>query len=127
MKRASYREGIAWIASNDDAGAKQAHNINQVAAQVTVLMLADLFGQRPQLVAEQVVKYRMKHDIGPKLQRPTKPGFWSDFGADDLFEEGTDDYFEQQCIDYHGSAVRDNTREQRIAIGKDIEENGFEG
>lgn len=34
----------------------------------------------------------------------------------------SDEYYIQQAVDYYGAAIRDNTREQKIAIGKEIEE-----
>ncbi len=41
--------------------------------------------------------------------------------ADDL-EYGSDDYFAMLAYDNHGSAVRDNSKAELVAIGRSIEE-----
>ena len=55
MKRASYREGVAWIAFNDEPD-----NLNpeEVAYYVTSLLLADLFDVEPEKVGKDVVRKR---------------------------------------------------------------------
>lgn len=37
------------------------------------------------------------------------------------FEPDTDAYYAQTAIDYHGSAVRNNTFGELVAIGKEID------
>lgn len=59
MKRASYRHGVAWIAGNDEPGET---NIDAIRSQISVLMLADLFGIEPERVAKDVLRYRAKID-----------------------------------------------------------------
>lgn len=52
MRRASYRDGVAWIAANDEPG------------EATSRMLADLCGVDPDRVDRDVERYRRKHGIG---------------------------------------------------------------
>lgn len=56
MKRASYKEGIAWIAIND--GREMDEQI--VSEQVSSLLLADLFLLEPEKVGKDVVAYRRR-------------------------------------------------------------------
>jgi hypothetical protein len=58
MKRASYREAVAWIAINDDAGATYALDAEHLRIVVTVILIADIFGKDPVEVATDVVKFR---------------------------------------------------------------------
>lgn len=60
-KRASYREGVAWIACNDDLGSADAMDVEQVAYYISTCLLADLFGKSNEVVAADVVRYRRKH------------------------------------------------------------------
>jgi hypothetical protein len=57
MKRASYRDGIAWIALNDEPTEMDAQ---VVGGFISTILLADLFGVEPARVAEDVVRYRHK-------------------------------------------------------------------
>ncbi len=57
MQRASYRDGIAWIALNDDP---EDRNPDQIALMISVLLLADLFGIEPEKVAADVIAFRNK-------------------------------------------------------------------
>ena len=41
MKRASYRQGVFWIAANDNSGSRD--TLADVAGYVSTLLLADLF------------------------------------------------------------------------------------
>jgi mannose/fructose-specific phosphotransferase system component IIA len=61
-KRPSYRAGVAWIAENDGSGDDERLDANSVADQVTVLLLADLFGAIPSAVAVDIVRYRATRD-----------------------------------------------------------------
>lgn len=65
MKRASYRDGIDFIACNDEA---LEMDPEVVAGLATVVMLASLFGVEPERVAKDVVRLRKKmaKESGPK-------------------------------------------------------------
>ncbi len=56
-KRASYRDGVRWIAQNDEPGGQDVYT---VAELVSVLLLADLFGKDPEAVAKAVVACRKR-------------------------------------------------------------------
>lgn len=68
-KRASYREGVAWISWNDNAaddnplacgldGEAQAHMRANIAGYVSTLLLADLFDADPADVAADIFRHR---------------------------------------------------------------------
>jgi len=61
MKRASYREGVAWIAMNDNAGNHD--NVGEVEGYISTAMLADLFGVDCGRVARDVMRVRSKEDL----------------------------------------------------------------
>lgn len=67
-KRASYREGVEWIAENDDAGSDDAWDVERVAAYVSTCLLADLFGKSREDVARAVIRYRKKTQLPPGLR-----------------------------------------------------------
>lgn len=54
---ASYEEGIEWIAMNDDLGEPMAKGLG---CQITVALLADLFGVSRTKVARDVVAVRKR-------------------------------------------------------------------
>lgn len=60
MKRASYRQGIAWIAVNESDGSEDRLQPEVVAYLVPSLLLADLFGVEPERVGEDIVRYRKR-------------------------------------------------------------------
>jgi hypothetical protein len=60
MKRANYRDAIAWIACNDDAGGPDALDLKTVQGYSSVFLIADLFGVEQERVARDVVRYRNK-------------------------------------------------------------------
>jgi len=60
MRRASYREGVRWIAVNDEAG--MGDTMDEVEVYVTVAMLADIFGVDTVRVATDVLNERAKID-----------------------------------------------------------------
>lgn len=60
MKRASYRQGVAFIALNDDA---ENVEVDQVASTISVGLLADLFGLETEIVANEVVSYRLQRAL----------------------------------------------------------------
>ena len=55
MKRASYKAGIDWIAWNDE---QCETDVNVIAYQISVLLLADLFGKKPEKVAADIIRKR---------------------------------------------------------------------
>lgn len=58
MKRASYREGVSWIAWNDEPEDGDPEN---VAGYISTGLLADIFHVERERVAEDIVRYRIKH------------------------------------------------------------------
>ncbi len=54
-KRASYREGVRWIAENDEPDGL---NADVVAWNISTLLLADLFEKDPLVVATDIVRFR---------------------------------------------------------------------
>lgn len=58
-KKPSYRFAVAWIAANDEAGSSDATDREIVAGYVSTLLVADLFGCDPALVAADVVSRRL--------------------------------------------------------------------
>jgi hypothetical protein len=57
MKRASYRDGIAWIALNDEPSEL---DLELIAAYISSSLLADLFQIDTMRVARDVLKFRLK-------------------------------------------------------------------
>lgn len=55
----SYRRGVAWIAENDEPDSL---DLDDVAGFISTLLLADLWGKDPEVVAEDVVRYRVRRD-----------------------------------------------------------------
>lgn len=62
MKRASYREAVAWIALNDETCGPEAQDPKEVETLISVALVADIFGVDVQKVAADVVRYRQKND-----------------------------------------------------------------
>lgn len=58
MKRASYREAIAWIAMNDGDGQDDRLDFDSLKGYVTVCLIADIFCVSQARVADDVIKYR---------------------------------------------------------------------
>lgn len=58
MKRASYREGVDWIAQNDNAG--EGDDTDVIAGYISTLLLADLFGVEPGQAAVDINNRRAK-------------------------------------------------------------------
>jgi hypothetical protein len=56
MTRASYREGVRWIATNDEPLA----SVAATSELTTVLLLADLFGRSPDTVGRDVMHERAR-------------------------------------------------------------------
>lgn len=60
MKRASYREGVAWIANNDEPDEL---NLESIAAYISTSLLADLFRKDLNDVAKDILRVREKEVI----------------------------------------------------------------
>ncbi len=57
MKRAGYRQGIEWIALNDDP---LVMDFEDISCQISVCLLADLFGKEAREVGLAVLAFRRK-------------------------------------------------------------------
>jgi hypothetical protein len=57
MKRASYREGVALVALNDEPTDMDPES---VATYISTQLLADLFGVEPARVAKDILRIREK-------------------------------------------------------------------
>jgi len=55
MKRASIKHAIEWIAENDEP---EELDEELVKGQITVLLIADIFGKERIDIANKIVKYR---------------------------------------------------------------------
>jgi len=62
MKRASYREAIAWVAECDSGGNPDALDYEVVADLITACLVADVFDVAPEKVGKDIVAYRKKHE-----------------------------------------------------------------
>lgn len=60
MRRPGYREGVRWIADNDEPRLLEE---KLVINQLTALLLSDLFGVEPSQVARDVIKIRKREKI----------------------------------------------------------------
>lgn len=84
-KRPSYREAVQWIALNDNAGDDrvpagcrdgqlQRKVIDSIAGYISTLLVADLFGAEPLLVATDIFRERQieegNHKTAMDLHRP---------------------------------------------------------
>lgn len=58
MKRASYRHAVQWIALNDDP--ETGDNEEVIADQISVVLVADLFGVTCTKVAADVARERRR-------------------------------------------------------------------
>lgn len=61
VKRASYREAVAWIGDNDSGAGPDAIDETQVSELVTCLLVADLFAVEPKRVARDIIRWRIKN------------------------------------------------------------------
>lgn len=61
MKRASYREAIAWIALNDSAADDDALDPLVAGTLVSSILIAEIFDVNSDKVGADIVKYREKH------------------------------------------------------------------
>lgn len=69
MRRASYREAIAWIASNDGDGDDCRLDEREVGYLVTSCLVADVFGVPNERVGRDVVRERVKADKADALSK----------------------------------------------------------
>jgi hypothetical protein len=58
MKRASYRDAVAWIALNDEPSER---DLGFIADQISVVLIADVMNVDPHRIARDVIRYREKH------------------------------------------------------------------
>ena len=56
---ASYRKAIQWIALNDEPTLDD-RNFDDIACQISVLLVADLWRKHPGIVAAAVIKERAR-------------------------------------------------------------------
>ena len=61
-KVARYKDGVAWVARNDDPGSLDAQDVEVLSGMMTVALLADLFAMPAHSVAEDIVRFRQKED-----------------------------------------------------------------
>lgn len=69
MKRASYRNGVEWIALNDEPAETDPE---AVAGLISVCLLADLFGTDTSSVTDDVLRYRK--NLAAQERRDKKTG-----------------------------------------------------
>lgn len=58
MKRASYREAVAWVALNDSAADDDALEVEAVSGLVSTVLVADIFDVDPERVARDIIRVR---------------------------------------------------------------------
>jgi len=63
VKRASYREAVQWIASNDAPGDDDALEVEAVRGYISTCLVADLFGVEAERVARDVVRARERDGV----------------------------------------------------------------
>jgi hypothetical protein len=62
MKRASYREAVAWIAMNDGDGDTERLDPEHCSSLVSTCLIADIFQVPQERVGQDIVRYRAKKD-----------------------------------------------------------------
>lgn len=62
MKRAGYKEAVAWIAMNDDAAGPEALDLEYTKGYVSTCLVADLFDVDAEKVGRDIIKYRLKNN-----------------------------------------------------------------
>ena len=55
-----YRFAVAWIATNDEPTFR---HIDDMAEMLTTMLLADMTGKDPKIVARDIIAYRKKENI----------------------------------------------------------------
>lgn len=66
MKRASYREAVAWIALNDGNGDVDRLDARDIVGMISIALIADIFDVPQIKVATDVVLYRANVDQNKK-------------------------------------------------------------
>lgn len=98
MKRASYREAIAWIAANDGAGDDEALDPVHCSEIVSAVLVADLFDVPNEKVGADIVRARQQ-ERGYSIAAPTVgPGCFRSVAVELIYGDGTDDSM-QRTID----------------------------
>ncbi len=64
MRTPKYMDAIEWIALNDDPGSQFALDWNEIKDQISIVLVADLFGVSNEIVAVAVCRYRKDHEVG---------------------------------------------------------------
>jgi len=57
-RRGGYRDAVRWVAHNDNAGTDD--GAYEIAGYVSTLLVADLFGADPDVVAKDILRVRRK-------------------------------------------------------------------
>lgn len=65
-QRPKYREGVEWIAMNDDPGSSDSLDLEAVAGYISTHLLADLYGMDYKEVGRDVINFRTKERKGSK-------------------------------------------------------------
>ena len=60
MTRHGYRFGVQWIAETDEPNSL---DVQEVSGYISTLLLADLFGKSPEVVAADIVRYREREEV----------------------------------------------------------------
>lgn len=61
MPRPNYANAVAWIGANDEPSfCSLEDDIETVATMISVALVADLWGYRPERVARDVINWRIK-------------------------------------------------------------------
>jgi len=61
-QRPSLQRAVEWVALNDNDGAFERLDVEEVSGYISTLLIADMWGVEPRFVAEQIVKARVAHD-----------------------------------------------------------------
>jgi len=61
MKRASYKEAVAWVATNDSGGEVDALEPAVCAELITAALVADIFSVPADKVGRDIAAYRKRH------------------------------------------------------------------
>jgi hypothetical protein len=70
MKRASYRDAIAWIANNDEP---RWSDVEEIAGMISVTLIASIFQVEQNKIAQDILQHRIKN-FGPADSWARNPG-----------------------------------------------------
>lgn len=62
MARPKFQDAIDWIAFNDNNGSDGRLDIDEISSYISVLLVADVWGFPPSLVARKVIAVRKEQD-----------------------------------------------------------------